>query len=84
MPESFISETATVIRRRGWQTPALIFLEAGHPLTFFSGQLLWLAQPALSLVVPSGLVRQVAQLLEEPAAVQALIARLETEEAPPT
>lgn len=84
VPESFISQAATVIHRYGWQTPALIFLGAGHPFTFLSGQLLWLAQPALSLVMPSDIVRQTALLLEEPEAVQVLITKLETEGANPT
>jgi hypothetical protein len=78
---SFVSQIATTLSRQGWETPALILLEAGKPLTFLGGQLLWMAQPALSLLMPSDLVRQAAQLLEEPEAVQALISQLETAEA---
>jgi hypothetical protein len=72
-----IDQLADSICRRGWRLPALIALEAGRPLAFLGGQLLWVAQPALSLLLPSTAVRQVAALLEEPAAVHALAARLE-------
>jgi hypothetical protein len=57
----------------------LIFLEAGHPLTFLGGQLLWVAQPALSLFMPANVVAEAAQLLEEPESVKALAAKLEAE-----
>lgn len=77
----FIDEVATAVRRRGWQTPVTILLETGPPLHFLGEQLLWLAQPALSLFVPSHLVRQLAQILAEPTAVRTLLARLNAEEA---
>jgi hypothetical protein len=78
---SFVNQIATTLSRHGWETPALVLLEAGKPLTFLGGQLLWVVQPALSLVMPTDLVRQTAQLLEEPEAVEALISQLETAEA---
>ncbi len=77
----FIEELATAVRRRGWQTPVTILLEIGPPLHFLGEQALWLAQPALSLFIPSHLVRQLAQVLAEPTAVHALIGRLNTEKA---
>ena len=73
----FLEQIANTIYRRGLRTPVLIALEAGEPLAFLGGQLLWLVQPFLSLIIPNKLVRQTAQLLEEPAAVQALIKHLE-------
>ena len=82
--EAFINTLATAVRRRGWQTPVTLLLEAGHPFLFLSEQLLWLAQPALSLFIPAHWVRQTAQLLEEPTAVQALVHKLNTEEAKQT
>ena len=66
--------------RYGLRMPALVALEAGRPLAFLGGQLLWVAQPALSLFFPDQALRQVAQVLEEPTAVEALVARLETGE----
>lgn len=78
--DAFVDQVATTVCRWGLQMPVRIFLEAGHPVTFLGGQLLWLAQPALSLVISSQIVRQAAYLLEEPETIQALIAKLEMEE----
>ncbi|MBX3054859.1 MAG: hypothetical protein KF770_00150 [Anaerolineae bacterium] len=77
----FIEKLATAVRRRGWQTPVTILLEGGPPFHFFGEQVLWVAQPALSLFIPSHLVRQLAQLLAEPTAVRALLVRLNAGEA---
>jgi hypothetical protein len=74
----FLEQIATFIQARGLCWPALLALEAGRPLTLLGGQLLWVAQPALSLFMPGRWIQQTAQLLEDPAAVAALIARLET------
>ena len=73
----FLDQVAASIEARGWQIPALLALEVGRPLTFLGSQFLWVAQPALSLLLPSQWIRQTAQLLEEPEAIEALIARLE-------
>ncbi len=75
--DALITQIADHICRHGWRLPALIALEAGRPLTFVMGQLLWVAQPALSLLIPSQMVRQTAHLLEDPATVKQLIARLD-------
>lgn len=78
---AFVDQVAAALGRRGLQTPALIFLETGHPLTFLGGQLLWVAQPALSLIMSAEVVANLAHLLEEPEAVKALAAKLEVEKA---
>ncbi len=79
--DSFIDHAAASIQQYGLQTAAILFLEAGHPLTFLGGQLLWIAQPVLSLFIASDRLRQAAALLEEPAAVAALVTKLEADEA---
>lgn len=68
------------ICRAGLRLPALVALGSGGPLAFLGGQLLWIAQPALSLFFPGQAVRQVAQVLEDPMAIEALVTRLEAEE----
>lgn len=78
---TFVTELASEICRRGWRVPALVALQSGEPLAFLGGQLLFVAEPALSLIVPPQWVRQTAQLLENPSAVNALIAQLEASEA---
>ncbi|MCA9872779.1 MAG: hypothetical protein KC441_03975 [Anaerolineales bacterium] len=77
--EKFIDQVSAAFCRRGLRLPALIALEAGQPLAFLGGQLLWLAAPVLSLVVADATIHQTAQFLEDPTAVAALIQRLEAE-----
>ena len=75
--ENFLNGIAETIERRGWRLPALAALEAGRPLALVGAQLLWLAQPALSLIISASTIGQFARLLEEPAALDSLVARLE-------
>ena len=71
-----------------WKTKAISFtammflmaLEGGRPLTLLGGQLMWVMQPVLSLFIATDTVRQTAQLLEDPIAVDALIARLQVDD----
>lgn len=77
--DKFIAQLAAAFCRRGLRLPALIALEAGRPLAFLGGQLLWLAEPALSLFVADRTIQQAARLLEDPAAVTALVSRLEAD-----
>lgn len=75
--DPFLEQVAAFVEARGWRLPALLALTAGRPLAFLGGQILWIAQPALSLLLPGQWIQQTAQLLEEPEAVEALIVRLE-------
>ena len=77
---AFVDHIASVINQHGWQFPVLMALEGGRPLTFLGGQLMWVMQPVLSLFVATDTVRQTAQLLEDPIAVDALIARLQLDD----
>lgn len=72
-------QLARQIAQRGLRTPALVALEAGRPLAFVAGQLLWVAQPALSLLWPRQEVGRVARLLETPDGWEKLIHCLERE-----
>lgn len=73
----FLDRLADAVQRYGLRTPALLALDAGRPLTFVGGQMLWLLQPALSLIVPGKHVAQLAQVLEKQETVSALVSRLE-------
>lgn len=61
------------IRELGLQSQAAILLEAGRPLAFVAAQMVWLSQPLLSLLMPRREVAEAAELLEDPASVNALI-----------
>ena len=79
----FAIQAADRIRQLGLQLPAQIVLEAGRPLAFVAGQLLWLAQPALSLMAPRDELAKAAELLEDPEGVSALIELLGREQNDP-
>lgn len=78
-----IEETETVelvaekIIGLGLQNPILFMLDAASPVAFLGSQLLWVAQPAASLLVSSGAVKRLAVLLEKPSALSALKHQLE-------
>ena len=77
-----ITETATqvaaALQQAGLSTPLCLALDAGRPLAFLGAQCLYIAQPALSLFLPRTLISQLAHLLEDPAGVELLLEKLET------
>ena len=79
--DPLLDQIATALKQRGLHAVALALLEVGQPLTFIGGQLMWLAQPALSLLWPAAQVRHAVQLLEDPTAVRHLMEALATDEA---
>lgn len=78
--QAFVNQLADLICRFRLQVPVLVGLEAGRPLTFLGGQLLWVAKPVLSLFISGNSVNNLAELLEESAEVDSLIAALEARE----
>ena len=74
--QHLISHTANALCDRGLGSTALIALEAGRPLAFLVGQLLWVLQPTIGLLVPGEGLAQIAAILEDPEAVDHLIAHL--------
>ncbi len=79
--EAFLDQVADAICRYGLRLPTLLALQIGHPVTFLGEQLLWIAQPALSLLMPGDVLQRLATVLEEPQAIEGLQARLEASEA---
>ncbi len=57
--------------------PAILFLEMHKPLAFLGAQLLWIAQPFLSIGLNDADVRDLITVIEDRAGVEELIARLE-------
>lgn len=74
----FLHAVAESICKRGLGSLALVTLEAGRPLAFLGGQLLWLTQPALCLLWSRNQISRLARLLEEGEAVDSLIEHLQT------
>lgn len=79
--DPLLDQIATALKQRGLNGVALALLEVGQPLAFMGSQFLWLAQPALAVLWPAAQVRQMAQLLEDPAAMHRLMEHLAADEA---
>jgi len=76
--EALIERLAQGITRLGLETPVLLLLESHRPVTFLAGQALLVAQPLLSTFVDPQLIRDYAELLAQPEAVERLAQRLES------
>jgi hypothetical protein len=74
--QAVIEQAAQEICRRGFRVPALAMLEGGPLVSFLSSQLLWVAQPVLSLFMPSTKIRQTAELLASPESTALLVDNL--------
>lgn len=68
------------IARTGLRSVALLLLESGRPLALIAAQIIWLAQPVLSLAWQPPKVAQWARFLEQPGSLEALIEYIEAEE----
>lgn len=79
--ERVLEQIVATVERRGWRLPALFLLEAGQPLAFLGGQLLFIGQPFLGLFMPRRKLSELATFLETPGTVPLLIARLEEDNA---
>lgn len=76
--EQLIDELVRRAARMNVTAPAILFLEMNRPLAFLGAQVLWTAQPFLSLWLDPTGIGDVARLLEDPASVDELIHRLES------
>jgi hypothetical protein len=75
--ELSIPQLTAAICRSGLRLPVLVALEAGRPLAFLGSQFLWIAQPALDLILPHNAVSHLAFILEDPVALDDLITHLD-------
>ncbi|HEX7593794.1 MAG TPA: hypothetical protein VF429_06450 [Anaerolineae bacterium] len=57
--------------------PAILFLEMHKPLAFLGAQLLWIAQPFLSIGLNNADLSDLITVIEDRAGVEELIERLE-------
>jgi hypothetical protein len=62
----------------GLTAPAILFLEMHKPLAFLGAQLLWVAQPFLSIGWNEADLRDFAAIVENRGGVEELIERLES------
>jgi hypothetical protein len=75
--EQLLDDLTRRIEKMGMTAPAILFLETYKPLAFLGAQLLWFAQPFLSLGFKEADLRDFTLLIEDHAGVEELIDRLE-------
>ena len=74
--QRLVSQLADILCDRGLDSTVLIGLETGRPFAFLFGQLLWVLQPVMGLVMPRERIAQFAVILEDPKALNQLIGLL--------
>lgn len=75
--DTLLDRIAAEVVRRGMVTPAVFFIELNRPLSFLAGQATHVLFPFLAPLLGVALARQLAELLEEPANVDRLLAKIE-------
>jgi len=73
-----INYMAEKIDKYGMGTPAIVFLEAGRPLSFIGGSIMWGAAPFLNIFVNDQYTREIALFLEDRKNMEALIQKIES------
>lgn len=76
--QQIVDRAANRIAGLGLTAPAILFLEMNKPLAYLGAQLLFAAQPFLSLAFNQADLRDLAEIIEDPAGVEQLVARLES------
>ena len=76
--QQIIDRAADRIAGLGMTAPAILFLEMNKPLAFLGAQMLFAAQPFLSMTFGEADLRDFAEIIEERKGVEQLIARLES------
>ncbi len=75
--EQLVRRVAATVRQWGLRGLAVTALQVGRPFLLVAGQLLWIAQPALSLRWSARQIGALAELLEEPGTADYLISLLD-------
>jgi hypothetical protein len=75
--EQMIDDLARRLDNWNLSTPAIAFLEAHKPLSFFASQTMLAFQPLLTLFLGEASIGEYAALLEDPGSVERVIGRLE-------
>ncbi len=79
----FIERAARRVEALGLSASAILFLESSKPLAYLGAQILYVTQPFLAVMIRPADLERAAELLQDSAAVEALIQRLENPSAAP-
>ena len=75
--EQVIEKLARAIVARRLQAPAALFIELNRPLGFLYSQATYFARPFLGFFLAAGDVEAAAEALDDPKALDQLLARIE-------
>ncbi len=81
--DRLLADLALAVRRRGLETPAVLWLESVRPLSYLGSQALYFCEPLLQALVPSVKLGRLAGILEERAHLERLIRHIEAAAAEP-
>ena len=73
-----INYMAEKIDKYAMGTPAIVFLEAGRPLSFIGWSIMWGAAPFLNIFVNDQYTREIALFLEDRKNIELLIQKIES------
>ena len=75
--DRIIERVAEIVVRRGFTTPALLFIELAKPINFIASQFLVALDPLVSSVLTSGDYRRFSILMEDDENVERLLQAIE-------
>ena len=76
--EQLLNSVTQRIEEMGLTAPAILFLETYKPVAFLGAQLLWVAEPFLSLGFNAADLHDLTRLIEDRTGIEELIRRLES------
>ena len=76
--EQLLNAVTQRVEELGLTAPAILFLETYKPVAFLGAQLLWAAEPFLSLGFNAADLHDLTRLIEERTGIEELIRRLES------
>jgi len=76
--DALLGEIALLVRRRGLETPAVLWLESLRPLSFLGAQAMHFLAPFVQAFVPADRFRRLAIVLEERGNMERLVRLIET------
>lgn len=79
--ERVVGALARAVVRRGLTAPAILFLESTRPMNFVASQAMLFFAPMLGVVLDRGDYDVFQRLLERRESVEALLTRIEAEDA---
>ena len=75
--DQLLAEVALAVKRKGLETPAVLWLESLRPLSFLGAQAMHFLTPFVQAFMPADRFRRLASVLEERANLERLVRLVE-------